>query len=68
MASCDASLNRLGAERIDLYYQHRLDPSAMPRAWSPRSVPALPIGGISTSVRSSCPFQRLQLAGAASVS
>jgi aryl-alcohol dehydrogenase-like predicted oxidoreductase len=26
-ASCDASLRRLGVERIDLYYQHRLDPN-----------------------------------------
>ena len=25
-ASCDASLNRLGTDYIDLYYQHRLDP------------------------------------------
>ena len=25
--SCDASLKRLGVERIDLYYQHRVDPS-----------------------------------------
>jgi aryl-alcohol dehydrogenase-like predicted oxidoreductase len=25
-ASCDASLQRLGVERIDLYYQHRVDP------------------------------------------
>lgn len=25
--SCDASLKRLGVERIDLYYQHRLDPN-----------------------------------------
>jgi aryl-alcohol dehydrogenase-like predicted oxidoreductase len=24
---CDASLQRLGVERIDLYYQHRVDPS-----------------------------------------
>jgi len=24
--SCDASLSRLGVERIDLYYQHRVDP------------------------------------------
>jgi aryl-alcohol dehydrogenase-like predicted oxidoreductase len=26
-AACDASLKRLGIERIDLYYQHRVDPS-----------------------------------------
>jgi len=26
-ACCDASLKRLGVERIDLYYQHRVDPS-----------------------------------------
>jgi aryl-alcohol dehydrogenase-like predicted oxidoreductase len=26
-ASCDASLKRLGIETIDLYYQHRVDPS-----------------------------------------
>src|SRR5580698_2683975 len=26
-ASCDASLKRLGVETIDLYYQHRVDPS-----------------------------------------
>jgi len=26
-ASCDASLKRLGAETIDLYYQHRVDPN-----------------------------------------
>jgi aryl-alcohol dehydrogenase-like predicted oxidoreductase len=26
-AACDASLRRLGVERIDLYYQHRVDPS-----------------------------------------
>lgn len=26
MASCDASLKRLGTDYIDLYYQHRLDP------------------------------------------
>jgi aryl-alcohol dehydrogenase-like predicted oxidoreductase len=26
-ASCDASLKRLGLETIDLYYQHRVDPS-----------------------------------------
>jgi aryl-alcohol dehydrogenase-like predicted oxidoreductase len=26
-ASCDASLRRLGVETIDLYYQHRVDPS-----------------------------------------
>jgi aryl-alcohol dehydrogenase-like predicted oxidoreductase len=26
-ASCDASLKRLGTDYIDLYYQHRLDPS-----------------------------------------
>jgi aryl-alcohol dehydrogenase-like predicted oxidoreductase len=26
-ASCDASLKRLGIERIDLYYQHRIDPN-----------------------------------------
>jgi aryl-alcohol dehydrogenase-like predicted oxidoreductase len=25
-AACDASLKRLGVERIDLYYQHRVDP------------------------------------------
>ena len=25
-ASCDSSLRRLGVERIDLYYQHRVDP------------------------------------------
>lgn len=26
-SSCDASLQRLGVEHIDLYYQHRVDPS-----------------------------------------
>ena len=26
-AACDASLKRLGVERIDLYYQHRVDPN-----------------------------------------
>jgi aryl-alcohol dehydrogenase-like predicted oxidoreductase len=26
-AACDASLKRLGVERIDLYYQHRVDPA-----------------------------------------
>jgi aryl-alcohol dehydrogenase-like predicted oxidoreductase len=26
LASCDASLRRLGLEHIDLYYQHRVDP------------------------------------------
>ena len=26
-ASCEASLNRLGTDYIDLYYQHRLDPN-----------------------------------------
>ena len=26
-AACDASLHRIGIERIDLYYQHRVDPS-----------------------------------------
>ena len=26
-ASCEASLKRLGVEVIDLYYQHRIDPS-----------------------------------------
>ena len=26
-ASCDASLGRLGADHIDLYYQHRVDPT-----------------------------------------
>ncbi len=26
-AACDASLGRLGVERIDLYFQHRVDPS-----------------------------------------
>src|ERR1700716_180624 len=26
-ASCDASLKRLGVETIDLYYQHRVDPT-----------------------------------------
>ena len=26
-AACDASLERLGVERIDLYYQHRVDPA-----------------------------------------
>src|SRR5260370_26873102 len=26
--SCDASLKRLGVEVIDLYYQHRVDPTA----------------------------------------
>jgi aryl-alcohol dehydrogenase-like predicted oxidoreductase len=26
-AACDASLRRLGVEQIDLYYQHRVDPS-----------------------------------------
>jgi aryl-alcohol dehydrogenase-like predicted oxidoreductase len=26
-ACCDASLSRLGTDRIDLYYQHRVDPS-----------------------------------------
>ncbi|MHB1974663.1 MAG: aldo/keto reductase, partial [Acidimicrobiales bacterium] len=26
-AACDASLERLGMERIDLYYQHRVDPT-----------------------------------------
>jgi aryl-alcohol dehydrogenase-like predicted oxidoreductase len=26
-ASCEASLKRLGIEQIDLYYQHRIDPS-----------------------------------------
>src|SRR4030095_9964833 len=25
-ASCDASLQRLGVDHIDLYYQHRVDP------------------------------------------
>ena len=25
--SCDASLRRLGVETIDLYYQHRVDPT-----------------------------------------
>jgi len=25
-ASCEGSLKRLGVERIDLYYQHRVDP------------------------------------------
>src|SRR5213595_1576995 len=25
-SACDASLSRLGVERIDLYYQHRVDP------------------------------------------
>lgn len=28
-AACDASLKRLGIERIDLYYMHRLDPGAI---------------------------------------
>jgi aryl-alcohol dehydrogenase-like predicted oxidoreductase len=28
-SACDASLHRLGIERIDLYYLHRLDPSAL---------------------------------------
>jgi aryl-alcohol dehydrogenase-like predicted oxidoreductase len=27
IASCDASLKRLGIETIDLYYQHRIDPT-----------------------------------------
>jgi aryl-alcohol dehydrogenase-like predicted oxidoreductase len=27
MASCDASLKRLGTDHIDLYYQHRVDPN-----------------------------------------
>jgi len=27
LAACDASLSRLGVEYIDLYYQHRVDPS-----------------------------------------
>src|SRR6516165_4332384 len=27
VASCDASLKRLGVDVIDLYYQHRIDPS-----------------------------------------
>jgi len=27
IASCEASLKRLGVEMIDLYYQHRIDPS-----------------------------------------
>jgi aryl-alcohol dehydrogenase-like predicted oxidoreductase len=27
VASCDASLKRLNVERIDLYYQHRIDPA-----------------------------------------
>jgi aryl-alcohol dehydrogenase-like predicted oxidoreductase len=26
-SACDASLSRLGVERIDLYYQHRVDPN-----------------------------------------
>src|SRR5215510_4809426 len=26
-SACDASLSRLGIERIDLYYQHRVDPN-----------------------------------------
>ena len=26
-SACDASLERLGLERIDLYYQHRVDPN-----------------------------------------
>lgn len=26
-AACEASLRRLGVERVDLYYQHRVDPS-----------------------------------------
>jgi len=26
LAACDASLERLGTDRIDLYYQHRVDP------------------------------------------
>jgi aryl-alcohol dehydrogenase-like predicted oxidoreductase len=26
-AACDASLNRLGVDHIDLYYQHRVDPN-----------------------------------------
>ena len=26
-AACDASLKRLGTDRIDLYYQHRVDPN-----------------------------------------
>ena len=27
LAACDASLERLGVDRIDLYYQHRVDPA-----------------------------------------
>jgi aryl-alcohol dehydrogenase-like predicted oxidoreductase len=27
LKACDASLNRLGVEHIDLYYQHRVDPN-----------------------------------------
>jgi aryl-alcohol dehydrogenase-like predicted oxidoreductase len=27
LAACDASLSRLGVDHIDLYYQHRVDPS-----------------------------------------
>src|SRR6185295_2438121 len=27
IASCEASLKRLGIETIDLYYQHRIDPA-----------------------------------------
>jgi aryl-alcohol dehydrogenase-like predicted oxidoreductase len=29
LTACDASLRRLGVERIDLYYAHRLDPGAI---------------------------------------
>jgi aryl-alcohol dehydrogenase-like predicted oxidoreductase len=29
LSACDASLRRLGVERIDLYYVHRLDPGAL---------------------------------------
>ena len=29
-SACEASLERLGVERIDLYYQHRVDPNLVP--------------------------------------
>jgi aryl-alcohol dehydrogenase-like predicted oxidoreductase len=34
--ACDASLRRLAVERIDLYYQHRVDPRHRSRRRSAR--------------------------------
>jgi aryl-alcohol dehydrogenase-like predicted oxidoreductase len=59
--ACDASLERLGVEHIDLYYQHRVDPDtpieetvgASPSGWRRTSAP-----WTSSSPATTCPRSR----------